>query len=444
LLLALLIPVVVWAQPSEGNGEARPTVVANFKGPNGMGGPGEMPAPLRRLLEFGDGDGLLIDENLVQEVYPLLPIVFFDSGSTEIPKRYLRFADSTKILEFADTTISGGTLPKYYRILDIIGFRMRQFPKARLTITGCNSSEPGSIETGQCSMARAFAVGNYLANVWGIDKPRMTLVAQDLSRTPSSSSIPEGRIENRRVEITSTDPRITGVVCQRDLRRYPSPDTLHLDVGAGVPLSQVASSRIEITRGGEHWATINDVIERKGATFNWGRDVDPDSLPTDSVPYVIELTVTTHDGEKLRSDPLTIPVWIITPIKKRRVVEYRIDRFSISMFRVNDAKLDSVARREFAEWILPAIQPHSEISITGYADHTETNGMVLSEQRATEYAKLIKASKKLDTGTLESKGVGATRPIYDESTPEGRFYCRTVQVSIRSRNLEFVEWRTLH
>lgn len=52
------------------------------------------------------------------------------------------FSKPEETVGFDDEKIPGGTMEKYHNMLNVIGFRMKKFPDAKISIVGCNSDEP--------------------------------------------------------------------------------------------------------------------------------------------------------------------------------------------------------------------------------------------------------------------------------------------------------------
>ncbi|MGE3802396.1 MAG: OmpA family protein, partial [Candidatus Kapaibacterium sp.] len=86
---------------------------------------------------------------------------------------------------------------------------MKEYPNAKLTLTGCNSDE--GVEKGDSGLSRSRAetIQDYLLNVWKVSPGRITLTSQNLPNVPSNPKTLEGKEENRRVEITSNEPAVT-------------------------------------------------------------------------------------------------------------------------------------------------------------------------------------------------------------------------------------------
>ena len=80
-------------------------------------------------------DGMAVELDETRLTYPLAGSIFFEEGSADLPERSIRSSSPAEVVGFTDTTIPGGTLQKYTRILDILGFRMRSHAGARITLT---------------------------------------------------------------------------------------------------------------------------------------------------------------------------------------------------------------------------------------------------------------------------------------------------------------------
>ena len=127
-------------------------------------------------------------------------MVFFFTGRSEIPDRYVLFKDSTQADAFEPADLSGA-LNRYLNILNLVGHGLRHDSAARVDIVGC-TSETG-VEQGELalSLRRAEAVKDYLEKIWGIAADRMLIEARQLPGAPSDSTSLVGRLENQRVEI---------------------------------------------------------------------------------------------------------------------------------------------------------------------------------------------------------------------------------------------------
>jgi outer membrane protein OmpA-like peptidoglycan-associated protein len=382
--------------------------------------------------------GLLIEENLVKELYPLLTYVFFDSGSATIPDRYILFTDPSQTEGFDDSKIPGGTLQKYYHMLNIVGYRMRTHPETKIEIVGNNSQQPEIGETKDVSGKRGQVVYDYLINIWKIDPGRIKLLPpRDYPEARSNPKDPLGIVENRRTEIRSTDWEVVKPIIQTELRRYPQPDTMHFQMQNGINNDLVARRAIEIKRNDQMWYVMTNVgkTDPVSPAYEWGKNDDKDSIPNNENPYSAQLVVYSVDGKECRSNVIQIPVMIVTNEMKirERFVNKTIDRYSLVLFKFDSPDAGPLNDRIIKEFIVDDLRKGAQIVVTGYTDVVglDDRNLKLSNDRAMTVVNAIKRLAKPGiVASLEGKGVGETAPLYSNDLPEGRFYNRTVQVIV--------------
>lgn len=388
--------------------------------------------------KYRDFRGLLIEENLVKELYPLLTYVFFDSGSATIPDRYIRFTDPSQTEGFTDTTIPGGTLEKYYHMLNVVGFRMRSNPSTKIEIVGCNSEQPAIGEVKEVSEKRGQIVYDYLTSIWRIDPSRIKMLPpRGYPETRSNPNDPLGIVENRRAEIRSADWEVVKPIVNKDLRRYPQPETMFFGMRNGINDGLVARRAIEIKRNGKMWHVMTDIgtTDPQSKPYNWGKGGDEDSIPNDESPFVCQLVVYSADGKECRSKEVPIPVEIVTNEEKRReaLVDKTIDRYSLVLFKFNSPEAGPLNDRILREYVYSDIRQGAQIEVVGHTDVVglEDVNKKLSDARSNTVTTGIRKNVRSGVySTLDGKGVGEDSPLYNNELPEGRFYNRTVQVTI--------------
>ncbi|MGB9912910.1 MAG: OmpA family protein, partial [Candidatus Kapaibacteriota bacterium] len=368
---------------------------------------------------------LKIEEFLSTKMHPLLGYIFFDENSAEIPPRY-KLLSKNETKDFNIKKLYGlSTLDIYYHILNIIGKRVAQFPQAELTIVGCNSDqglEKGNLEL---SRRRAEAVRNYFTNVWNIEPERIKIVERNLPENPSNPNDPDGIEENRRVEIIANIPQIFEPLVVEDTLREVNPPTFRFKTEVKTPIGVDRWQLVTLQSAG-----VVKVFEGKGdipKVIEWKVQQEQSNVPKFDEPLKYKLVVYDKDNKKWESQTLELPVQIMTIEKKivEQVADKQIDRFSLILFKFGQSDI-SGDNLKIAEIAKKRIKPLSTVKIEGFTDRigNEQVNLELSTRRALETAKV------LGVETRFAKGLGETRLLYDNNLPEGRFYCRTVNIEI--------------
>lgn len=368
-----------------------------------------------------DVAALRVEEFLTDRMVPLLNYIFFDEGQAVIPARY-----NTDVSSPESGQNAGATLDIYYNVLNIIGRRLSENPSAEVNIVGCNAdyaAERGNVEL---SNRRAEMIEDFLATNWKVSRERINTSGRNLPAVPSNSESEDGRAENRRAEIGSNDAAILSPLLVSDtLRRLENPI---------VRLYPKANTR----RGVRTW---NVTVKQDGRELfsREGRGAPPphiDWTPAESGEKALKggsLQMTFEyidkDGKTVRSAEPSLPVELVTIQRKREqgVGNTRVDRFSLILFDYNSAELGE-RNREIVEMIQNRVADHSTVRIEGYTDRTgdaEFN-LDLSSRRADNTERAL----GLDGST--AVGYGEDVLLFDNSFPEGRFYCRTVEVEVET------------
>jgi outer membrane protein OmpA-like peptidoglycan-associated protein len=144
----------------------------------------------------------------------------------------------------------------------------------------------------------------------------------------------------------------------------------------------------------------------------------------DTIEYGLDITDSA--GQEVTTTG-TIPVRQKTISKKRleRLADKVIERYTLVLFDFGSSKIDPQNERAIA-YIRQQITPGTQAYITGYADRSgeDTLNLHLTEDRANNVAKLLGAKDYV------AKGVGKSQLLFDNNTPEGRFYSRTVNITL--------------
>jgi outer membrane protein OmpA-like peptidoglycan-associated protein len=385
--------------------------------------------------ELASFRGLVMEEVQTWDLYPLLNYVFFPLGSAELPDRYILFDSPAQTDYFTDTTIAGGTLDKYYHILNIYAYRMKQHPDAKIEIVGCNDGTFDEEKSIKLSKKRAQVVYDYFVNVWKIDESRLSMDSRNRPAVVSNPRDSLGVRENRRVEIHSDDWEIMKPVFDKDPKTFPQPDQMTYLLENGIEDALIAKRRIEITRGTKDWETLTDVgLTDKKKVWDWTSEMG--NYPEDDVPYTAKLVVTTKSGAECESDPIDIPVMQVTTEKKKvsTIKDSTLERYSLILFPFDRSDAGKINEKIMRDYVYKRIKPSSVIEVIG---HTDIVGLYdhnqkLSERRSNTVYRGIQRTTKGNYAELVKRGVGEDEPLYSNYLPEGRFYNRTVQVIIQT------------
>ncbi|MBS1903870.1 MAG: OmpA family protein [Bacteroidetes bacterium] len=369
-------------------------------------------------------DTLRVEEFRQVRAHPTLGYIFFDANSSEIPARYERMSQrEASKFSYADL-YDREAMDIYHNILNIVGKRLVEHPRATLTLVGCNADIDNEKDNLPLSRARAEAVKNYLNAVWSIAPSRITTTARDLPERPSSGKSIEGREENRRVEIYSDDPEITDVFTAIDTTLLPTPPVIRLRT-----MYQSASPL-------QSWSLTvrqkNTVLKRYangGApprNIDWDLQDDERSIPRMNAPLDLELMVKTTAGDVARS-LATVPALTHTLKQKAltRALDTMIDRYNLVLFDYGKAELTPEHQRILAS-LKSRLTPASHIIIEGFADQSGSN----STNSRLALARAAATKKALAPVDAVVRSNADARLLFPNDTPEGRFLCRTVQITV--------------
>ncbi|MBK7184903.1 MAG: OmpA family protein [Ignavibacteria bacterium] len=368
-----------------------------------------------------------IEEFLGSSCKPLLPYVFFDAGSSEIPARYTQRIPAT-IGTFTENGLHQmSMLDTYYQLLDILGSRMREYPQSTITLTGCISEDTNEEVDGPLAQDRATAVRNYLVNTWSIDASRIVLAKRGLPAVASNVRETDGVEENRRVEIESSDPRILDPVWTTDTVRTVTPPALRFQPTA-VAERGMASWTIMASQGGKQIKQL-DGNGQPPTVVDWNLQDDQAHIPRSGDVVVYRMVARDVEGTIAQSNDRQIVVDQRTISKKRaeRIKDKEIDRYAIIGFDFSDDKVQG-ANARLIERIRQKVTIASTINVVGSTDRMGDAqfNMDLSKRRATSVA------KALNSNNVNVTAIGETAPVHTNDLPEGRFYNRTVTLVVET------------
>jgi outer membrane protein OmpA-like peptidoglycan-associated protein len=369
---------------------------------------------------------LRVEEMDVIESYPILPQIFFAENSANLAQTTQNILDTSTVRIFSSGSLTRNQLSVYNNLLNIIGQRMSLQPDAKITVAGYGSNQGAEQSNREITRARAESIRGYLTSVWGIEPQRVVVKAGLLPPQPANSSTPDGRAENQRIEIAASDLSILEPVEFRDRDLTYTPRGLFVRPRV-TESDEITAWRSSLEQGGRQLA----VQDGQGAVAEYAWDPATSlARPRRDQPLIAKYTVTNAAGSEIESrDTLAIDYVTLQMIRSRREEGKQIERYSLIVFDFNSAQL-SPANQRTMEKVKARIQPESKVRIVGYADRTgnpEYNRN-LARKRCLEAQRVLGVAD--DRVAIDP--IGSDTLIYNNDTPEGRSYSRTVQIEIET------------
>jgi outer membrane protein OmpA-like peptidoglycan-associated protein len=376
-----------------------------------------------------------IKESYFNYFRPLLFYIFFENGSSDIPKRYKKITKKQTKEFKLDAINNTNTLEIYTSILNILGYRMNQYPKAKIIINGCNSNKEIEYNNLSLSRKRAEIIKDYLINVWNIENNRININVQNLPDNPtayfSDSMLDQidGEEENRRVEITSDTYEITEPLNIIDTKSTISPDSLiyQSDIESN---NSINKWEIDVNSGNKEIISKSgkNIVNNYSFILNLNDNLK-NILESRSNYLISTFIVENNDGKNYKKE-------ITTPIHKlflgeQSSMDNNYDEYRLILFPFNSSNIEEF-NQNIIKFIKNKLKPGTIIKITGYTDRVgnDSSNLELSFNRANSVFNELKLNQS-EFLKIAVDGKGEKSPLlYDNNLPEGRFYCRTVIISI--------------
>lgn len=371
-------------------------------------------------------NNIRVEDIQYTELFPLIPYVFMDLNQSQPSPRNQVLLERSQRGEFNITALEPDAVRINNRTLDIIGKRMSEIPNSDLTITGTLDGK-NEMKNKDLAMQRADFVKQYLINNFNINSQRINTRSVGLPSKPSSLTIEDGIEENRRVELSSSNPLIfEPIIISSDNERLAEPNIIEF-----IPLVEtndvITSWEFDISQSDKTLKRSNGDDLPK--SFQW--TIRPNELENKQIPVDYRLSVSTKRGAK-RQVTGSIPVEYFSTSRKKTqdLPDKIISKFSLVLFDFDKAEVSPADMEIIDKYILPAIKFNSTVQVYGYTDRIgdEDYNRKLAERRATAVSNIIKQKKK--DVKIETFGVGEKVLIFDNDTPVGRHLSRTVQVIV--------------
>lgn len=368
-------------------------------------------------------EDLKITQTIVTQTYPILPYIFFDSSSSKLPNKYYYKGDTKN---FSEQELEKNSLRIYERLLDIIGNRLKNSENG-LTIKGYTDGKEKITlnERRTLAYSRANTVKEYLISKWGINPQKLLIEVEDIPNQPTSSSYLEGLAENRRVELLPDDITLLQPIVHSQFMEYAT-NKNKLNVNLDTKSESIKDYTIILKDNNRQILTeSNQTAITNEYTINLNNDLTSRIAESEIENLEFELMVTRNDG---RIDTKKVPF-----IVKKENNDFELGRLNLIVFDFDKSLISEANRNMIDKFIVNNISKDSQIDIIGSTDFLGERlyNKDLSQKRADNVAEYI------NTLLPEIKfyrviGIGSENPKFDNSSPEGRFYCRTVLIEVKT------------
>jgi hypothetical protein len=207
---------------------------------------------------------------------PLLPVIFFEPRSSDIPERYARITpeEAAGFTRNALAQLEPDAL--YHQTLNVLGMRMRGDPASTLALHGSSvSDEPSSL-----ARQRAERLRSYLTDIWGIASSRITVDVAPRGRPGALSD------DARAVTMTSASAALLEpIVTEWIVRAWSAPQ---VGVRRSITGADVRRWSVTVRRGADLLARYSSADEGGGENLGGAFQMPPGDA--DPEPFVAELT----------------------------------------------------------------------------------------------------------------------------------------------------------
>ncbi len=368
-----------------------------------------------------------IDEIRYTEMYPLLPYIFFPENNADLYQTRMHLLTSNQAQLFDETKLPPSTMNVYADLLNIAGKRLLQFPKASITIIGCNNNTGIESSNLKISNDRAQEVKKYFVDIWKIDPKRIRVAAQNLPSMPTKNDITDGQVENRRAEIIADDFNILAPVRIEEIKRKQSLAAIEFvpEVKSSSQL-QRWDLRIQQSKNILHSQSGEKNID----TITWYPDAYLNTLTLDEINAVITIQ---NEERDIQSSEVSLPVTIHHTNMRRYEMRHniRIEKYGLILFDFDKAII-SGANKRILDSVKSSIKANSKVIIQGYADRTGTKeyNKSLAAARCQSVSEYLKDAVADNQVILEP--IGSDQLIFYNELPEERNYNRIVYITIET------------
>jgi outer membrane protein OmpA-like peptidoglycan-associated protein len=359
------------------------------------------------------------------EQFPIVPMVFFDEQQKVPSTKMQSLFGKSSAGEFSIQNLIPEAISINNNTLDIVGKRMNENQNAELTITGTldNMNEKNQ----DLALQRATFAKDYLTKNYDIHPERINVRAVGLPEKPSTSKDPDGVAENRRLELSSSNPNILApILIQKENQTLAEPNLIEF-----VPFIESTDSILEwklsINQKGQEIRSFAGTDEP--GDIAWV--IIPNELVKSEIPIEYVLWAkNARDMEKTAAGRIPVDYYSFSRKKTEDLADKTIAKYSLILFDFDSDLISNEDMNLINRDIIPAIKFNSTVKIFGYTDRIgdAKYNKELAKKRAETLKKYLVS--KVKSAKYEVFGVGENELIFDNDLPLGRQLSRTVQIVI--------------
>jgi outer membrane protein OmpA-like peptidoglycan-associated protein len=188
------------------------------------------------------------------------------------------------------------------------------------------------------------------------------------------------------------------------------------------------SWRLEAVKEGTSLVTYagKNEIPKK---IDWELSNEDSNVPRNAGSVEVMFVAEDSLGQRAVSKNYRVPVAQLTIDRKRleRISDKEFEYYSLILFDYGKTDLAS-AHRKVVDFVKDRLTTDATVYIKGYTDRMgeEDINKRISTRRAEAVARRLKIPQ------AQVIGLGESDLLYDNKLPEGRFYCRTVTITIET------------
>jgi OmpA-OmpF porin, OOP family len=151
------------------------------------------------------------------------------------------------------------------------------------------------------------------------------------------------------------------------------------------------------------------------------------------MPVRFTLYARDRNGAEVTTKEQEIPVSLVSLERKQleQLPDRTIEKISLILFDFDRADVGE-QNLQLLDQAASRLTEKSTVVIRGHTDRlgSDDYNLALSKRRAASVRDVL--SRRLPATPMRSEGVGKANLLFDNDLPEGRFYCRTVQILVET------------